>query len=120
MLFSSTMVVILVVLPFVVSLLAGSYPSLFLSSFNPVTVLMGKLNSGAHKSNIRSGLVVFLFATSLILIIATIFVYRQLDYIQKKKIGFNKEQVLVIDGTGVLGKGVEAFKNEVRKMPGVI
>jgi putative ABC transport system permease protein len=120
MLFSTKMLIILIGLPFVVSVLAGSYPSLFLSSFNPVTVLKGKLNSGSHKSNIRSGLVIFQFATSIILIIATITVYRQLDYIQKRKIGFNKEQVLVIDGTGVLGKGVEAFKNEVRKMPGVI
>ncbi len=120
MLFSTKMLIILIGLPFVVSVLAGSYPSLFLSSFNPVTVLKGKLNSGSHKSNIRSGLVIFQFATSIILIIATITVYRQLDYIQKRKIGFNKEQVLVVDGTGVLGTGVEAFKNEVRKMPGVI
>jgi putative ABC transport system permease protein len=120
MLFSNKMLAILVALPFVVSLLAGSYPSLFLSSFKPVTVLKGKLGSGSYKSSIRSGLVIFQFATSIILIIATITVYRQLDYIQTRKIGFNKEQVLVVDGTGVLGNSVEAFKNEVRKMPGVI
>jgi putative ABC transport system permease protein len=120
MLFSNKMLIILIGLPFLVSVLAGSYPSLFLSSFNPVTVLKGKLGSGSYKSNIRSGLVIFQFATSIILIIATITVYRQLDYIQKRKIGFNKEQVLVVDGTGVLGNSVDAFKNEVKKMPGVI
>src|SRR6185295_5706129 len=78
LLFSNKMLVILIGLPFVVSILAGSYPSLFLSSFNPVTVLKGKLGAGSYKSSIRSGLVVFQFATSIILIIATITVYRQL------------------------------------------
>lgn len=120
LLFSNKMLALMIGLPIVVSLLAGSYPSLFLSSFNPVTVLKGKLGSGSYKSNIRSGLVIFQFATSIILIIATITVYRQLDYIQKRKIGFNKEQVLVVDGTGVLGNRVNAFKNEVKKMPGVV
>ena len=120
LLFSNKMLALMIGLPIVVSLLAGSYPSLFLSSFNPVTVLKGKVGSGSYKSNIRSGLVIFQFATSIILIIATITVYRQLDYIQKRKIGFNKEQVLVVDGTGVLGNRVNAFKNEVKKMPGVV
>jgi putative ABC transport system permease protein len=120
LLFSNKMLLVMIALPVVVSLLAGSYPSLFLSSFNPVTVLKGKTGSGSYKSKIRSGLVVFQFATSIILIIATITVFRQLNYIQNRKIGFNKDQVLVIDGTGVLGNGVEAFKNEVLKMQGVI
>ena len=120
MLFSNRMLLIMFILPFVVSILAGSYPSLFLSSFNPVSVLKGKVNSGSHRSNLRSGLVIFQFFASIFLIISTITVFRQLDYIQKRKIGFNKEQVLVVDGTGVLGTGTESFKNEVKNMPGVI
>ena len=120
MLFSNKMLLIMISLPFVVSLLAGSYPSLFLSSFNPVTVLKGKANAGSHKSSLRSGLVIFQFFASIFLIVATITVYRQLDYIQKRKIGFNKEQVLVVDGTGVLRTGTESFKNEVKNMRGVI
>lgn len=120
MLFSGKMIALLVILPVVVSLIAGSYPSLFLSSFNPITVLKGKLGTGSHKSYLRSGLVVFQFFTSIVLIFATITVYRQLNYIKNRKLGFNKEQVMVIDGTGVLGNGSTAFKNEVSKIPGVI
>jgi putative ABC transport system permease protein len=120
LLFSNNMLALFILLPIIVSLLAGSYPSLYLSSFNPVTVLKGKLRSGSYKSSIRSGLVIFQFATSIILIIATITVYRQLNFIQNKKLGFNKDQVLIIDGTGVLRSGAEAFKNEVKKMPGVM
>ena len=67
----------------------------------------------------RSALVVFQFATSIILIISTVIVYRQLHYIQTKNLGFNKEQVLVVNNTNALGSNVEAFKNEVANFPGV-
>ena len=110
---------IIILIPFVVGLLAGSYPAAFLSGFNPITVLKGNTNTSYKKSSLRNILVIFQFTTSIILIIGTIIVYRQLDYIQTKKLGFNKDQVLIINGTGALGNNAKAFKEDVLAMSGV-
>jgi putative ABC transport system permease protein len=118
-LFKPKYVLFLLLIPFVVGGLAGSYPAFFLSSFQPVNVLKGKINKGFRRNILRSVLVVFQFFTSIVLIIGTIVVFRQLNYIQNKKIGFNKDQVLVINGTGALGSNTDAFKNEIAKMSGV-
>jgi len=107
-----------VLLPIVVGILAGSYPALFLSGFKPIVVLKGN-STGFKKSNLRNGLVIFQFATSIMLIIGTIVVYSQLHYIQTKKMGYNKDQVLVINGAYALDNNVQAFKNEVLAMKGV-
>jgi len=77
-------------------LLSGIYPALFLSAFQPVEVLKSVMNRGLKTSYSRKTLVVFQFVISIILIIGTVVVYHQSDYIKNKKLGFNKEQVIVI------------------------
>lgn len=94
-------------------LLAGIYPSFFLSGFKPISILKGKVSMGMKSGMIRSSLVVFQFSISIILIIATIAVYNQLDFIQNKKVGFNKEQVITVEDIYALGDQAETFKREV-------
>jgi putative ABC transport system permease protein len=119
-LFNPYILPLLIALPFVVGLVAGSYPAFFLSAFKPIEVLKGKLKLGNKRGGLRSVLVVIQFATSIILIVGTIVVYQQLNYIQTKNLGYNKNQVLIIDGVSALNNNTTPFKNEVLQMHGVV
>lgn len=106
-------------LAIITGLIAGAYPSFYISSFQPIAALKGKLNLSSHKSYLRNVLVVMQFATAIILIIGTLVVYNQLTYIQHAELGYQKDQVLIIDDTYPLGEKAEAFKQTVAAMPGV-
>jgi len=118
-LFKSKYLVFLLLLPFVVGLLAGIYPAFFLSSFKPITVLKGDISKGHKKDNFRSLLVVFQFSTSIILIIGTIVIYRQLHHIQTAKVGFKKDHVLVVENSGLSNQARESVKSEIAQLTDV-
>lgn len=104
----------------VVGIISGSYPAFFLSSFKPITALKGNKTSGKSDSWMRNILVIFQFTISIFLIIGTLTVQQQLKFFQNKKLGFDKEQVLVIQNPGALGDNLIPFKQDLRKHSSII
>jgi putative ABC transport system permease protein len=111
---------VLLGLSLIIGVISGIYPAFFLSSFSPVTVLTGKLRGGIRSGILRSILVVFQLTISIILIVATIVIFRQIHYMLNKDLGFKREQLMVIEQVHALQDKIPVFKKEIENIPGVI
>ena len=101
-------------------LISGSYPALYLSKFNPVNILKGKISTSLGELLVRKGLVVFQFSISILLIVAVSVIYQQLDFIQSKSLGYDKDNVLVIEREDGLIINMDVFLEEAKQIPGVL
>ena len=112
-------VLLLIGIPIIVGSLAGFYPALYLTSFKPAHVLKGKMEVGS-KMGLRNVLVTAQFVISMVFIIATIMVNKQLNYFQSKNLGFNKDNILIVNNAEKISDQVKSFRDEISQLPGVI
>lgn len=103
----------------VLGIVAGLYPAFYLSRFKPIDVLKGRIATGFKITNLRSAMVVFQFTTSIILIVGTFIIYQQMQFILTTKVGYDKEQVLMVRGINTLGDRQKTFKEELMKLAAV-
>lgn len=113
---------ILIAIILFVGLVGGSYPAFYLSGFNPISILKGKLSKGSSNATLRRVLVIVQFSISMIMIICTWVVYNQLHYLRTVDLGFNKQQVLSLaaNSSNDIRPKIEAFQNEMRKNPHIL
>ncbi|MEQ9438740.1 MAG: FtsX-like permease family protein [Cyclobacteriaceae bacterium] len=118
----TALVLILLGIILITGLLAGSYPALYLTGFNPAAVLKGKLNSLVGELWVRKVLVVFQFTLSVILIVSVWVVYQQIEFVQTQNLGYEKDNVLLFSKEGALQEEekLETFLSELTKLPGIV
>ena len=116
---SFTVAISLFFLSIIVGLLAGFYPAFVLASFEPVQVLKGILHQGTKSQFLRKFLVTTQFTASIVILVCTIVIYQQIQFMLNKNLGFDKEQILVLRRSDNLGGNIEIFKNELKNHPNI-
>ena len=109
-----------ILLSIILGLFSGLYSAFFLSAFKPVSVLKRTVKRWGGRSLLRNGLVIFQYSVSIFLMIATVVIYNQMNYIQNINLGFDKEQVMVVKNTRLLGTQTEAFKDALFSSPNIL
>ncbi len=104
----------------ITGLLSGSYPALYLSGLKPVTILKGKLSRSTGELVARKGLVIFQFTISVILMVGVLVLYKQMEFIQHKNLGYSKDNIITFTMDGLTLEKLETFRSEVKKIQGVI
>ncbi|THU30456.1 FtsX-like permease family protein [Niastella caeni] len=118
--FNTRLLLAIVGITLLTGIFAGSYPALYLSGFNPVTILKGQLKTSPGELWIRKGLVVFQFMLSALFIVSVLVVYKQMQLIQNKNLGYNKDNIIRFANEGKLRNGLGPFLTEIKKLPGVV
>lgn len=109
----------ILIMAVIIGVVAGFYPSFYLSSFRPIQVLKGNLSRGSKNAILRSSLVVFQFVTSIVLVIGTLVINQQMNFILNSNVGFEKDQVILLQGANTMGDDIENFKSELLTISGV-
>lgn len=109
----------LVAVPFLVGIVSGIYPALFMSSFKPIRVLKGLFKAGGTNISFRKVLVTVQFTVSVILIVSTVVVMRQMKFMQQAKLGFDRDHIITLPYNGAISDRFEAFRTELMSDPGV-
>ncbi len=116
---NATGIISLIALVIIIGISSGFYPAFVLASYNPVEVLKGTMSPGSMSKRLRGLLVVFQFTVSIIIIIGSIIVYNQLNFMTKKDLGFDKDNLLIIRRVDAFWRQMESFRTQLLEIPGV-